>query len=124
MISMAKALKPKKSLGISLIVLWMAINVLMSSYMILSHPEEPNSFLEVMLWIPSIAGLWLMKKWGATVAVATLCITLGISMGNLLLIYQSSTMQLVFVPVNSLRVILNASASVYLFKYIFANRFS
>jgi hypothetical protein len=121
---MAKALKPKKSLGISLIVLWMAINVLMSSYMILSHPEEPNSFLEVMLWIPSIAGLWLMKKWGATVAVATLCITLGISMGNLLLIYQSSTMQLVFVPVNSLRVILNASASVYLFKYIFANRFS
>lgn len=102
---------------------WMTINILMLTYMILSHPEEPNSFIEMILWIPSIAGLWLMKKWGAAFAVAVLCITLGISLGNILLAYHSSTMQLTFVPVNALRITLNATASAYLFKCIFTNKF-
>jgi hypothetical protein len=123
MIPKTEVQTPKKPLGVYLIMLWMAINILLLIAMILRHPEELNSFIEVMLWIPSIAGLWLMKKWGAALAVAVLCITLGISMGNLLLVYRSSTMQLTFVPVNTLRIILNAAASAYLFKCIFANRF-
>lgn len=123
MVPMTEVPAPKKPLGVYLIMFWMIINVIMLAFMILSHPEEPNSFIEVMLWIPSIGGLWLMKKWGAALAVAVLCITLGISMGNVLLAYYSSTMQLTFVPVNALRIILNAAAFVYLFKCIFTNKF-
>ena len=121
---MSKVSKSKKSLGIYLIMLWMVINVIMLVYMTLTHPEEPNSFIEMMLWIPSIAGLWLMKKWGAALAAAVLCITLGLSIDNLLLTYYSSTAHLTFVPVNALRIILNAAAFVYLFKCVFANKFS
>jgi hypothetical protein len=115
--------KSKKSLGIYLVMLWMAINVIMLTYMILTHPDQPNSFIEMILWIPSIAGLWLMKKWGAALSAAVLCITLGISTSNLLLAYYSPS-QLPFVPVNTLRIILNATAFAYLFKCIFANKFS
>jgi hypothetical protein len=123
MVPMTEVPAPKKPLGVYPIMFWMIINIIMLAFMILSHPEEPNSFIEAMLWIPSIGGLWLMKKWGAALAVAVLCITLGISMGNVLLVYYSSTMQLTFVPVNALRIILNAAASVYLFKCIFAKKF-
>jgi hypothetical protein len=104
-------------------MLWMGINVMMLVYMTLTHPEELNSFIEMMLWIPSIAGLWLMRKWGAALTAAVLCITLGISMANLLRTYYSSPTQLTFVPVNALRIILNVAAFVYLFKCIFANKF-
>ena len=105
-------------------MVWMTINVIMLTYMILSHPDQPNSFIEIVLWGPSIAGLWLMKKWGAALSAAVLGVTLGISAGNLLLTYYSSASQLPFVPVNALRIILNAIAFVYLFRCIFANRFS
>jgi hypothetical protein len=113
----------KKPLGIYPIMLWMVINIAMLVYMILTHPDQPNSFIEMMLWMPSFAGLWLMKKWGAALSAAVLCITLGISTGNLLLTYYSAS-QLPFVPVNALRIILNATAFAYLFRCIFANKFS
>jgi len=119
-----KVSNSKRPLGIYLVLFWMVINVIMLVYMTLTHPEEPNSFIELLLWVPSIAGLWLMKKWGAALSAAVLGIALGISLGSLLLTYNSSTAQLTFVPVNTLRVILNAVAFVYLFKCIFANKFS
>jgi hypothetical protein len=121
---MTKVPTPKRQLGVYLTMLWMAINVSMLTYMILTHPDQPNSTIEMIIWIPSIAGLWLMKKGGAAPAIAVLCITLGISMCNLLLIYYSSKGQLTFVPVNTLRIILNATASAYLFKCIFAKKFT
>lgn len=106
-----------------MILLWMVTNVIMLTYMILTHPDQPNSFIEMTLWIPSIAGLWLMKKWGAALSAAVLCITLGISASNLLLTYYSAS-QLPFVPVNTIRIILNAASFVYLFRCIFANKLS
>jgi hypothetical protein len=122
--SMTKVPPPKRPLGVYLTILWMTINVSMLTYMILTHPDQPHSTIEMTMWIPSIAGLWLMKKWGAALAVAVLCITLGISLGDVLLICGSSTGQLTFVPVNTLRIILNAAASAYLFKCIFAKKFT
>lgn len=115
--------RSKKPLGIYPMMLWMAINVIMLTYMTLSHPDQPNSLAELVLWIPSMAGLWLMKKWGAALSAAVLGITVGISLGNLLLAYYSSASQLPFVPVNALRIILNVVAFVYLFTCIFANKF-
>ncbi|MCW4045066.1 MAG: hypothetical protein NWE94_06065 [Candidatus Bathyarchaeota archaeon] len=120
---MSKISKPKKPLGIYLIVLWMTVNIGMLTYMMLTHPEEPNNFIEMALWLPSIAGLWLMKKWGAALSTATLGITLGISLGHLLLAYNSSPAQLIFAPVNVLRIALNAAAFAYLSRSIFANKF-
>jgi hypothetical protein len=119
---MTEAPKQKRPLGVYPVILWMAINVFLLLNMTLSHPEQPDSYIEVALWIPSIAGLWLMKKWGVALSAAVLCIALGISMGNVLSAYY--TAQLAFVPVNTLRIILNAAATVYLFKCVFASKFS
>jgi hypothetical protein len=121
---MTKVPISKRPLGVYLTMLWMVINVSMLTYMILTHPDQPNSTIEMIMGIPSIAGLWLMKKWGVALAVAVLCTTLGISLGNVLLIYGSPTGQLTFVPINALRIILNAVASAYLFKCIFAKKFT
>jgi hypothetical protein len=63
-----------------------------------------------------------MRKWGAALAVAVFCVALGISVGNVLLAYYSAP-QLRFLPVNALRIVLNAVSAVYLFKCIFADKF-
>jgi hypothetical protein len=113
-----------KPLGIYLTGVWVAINIALTTYMILTHPEEPNSFIEILLWVPSIAGLLLMKKWGALLTATTLSITLGISLSGLLLTFNSSSAVLTFVPINALRVAVNAVAIIYLFKVMFSGRFT
>jgi hypothetical protein len=112
----------KKPFGVRLIIVWVAVNIAMMTYMILTH-QELNSLIEILLWIPSAAGLWLMKKWGAALTITTLGITLGISLSELLLTYHSTAPVLTFVPINVLRVTLNAASIVYLFKAIFAGNF-
>jgi hypothetical protein len=72
------------------------------------------------LWIPSIAGLWLMKKWGAALSIATLCVTLGTSMG--IVIYYPSFEA--YALVNSLRIVVNVVGVVCLFRLVFAGKFS
>jgi len=102
----------------------MGINVFMLIAMVPGDPQDLNNYIEPMLWVPSIASLWFMKKWGAALTIAVLCITLGTSMWNVLLAYYTATMQLAFAPVNALRVVINAIATIYLFRLIFANKFS
>ncbi|MCW4017247.1 MAG: hypothetical protein NWF00_00960 [Candidatus Bathyarchaeota archaeon] len=117
-----KAASVEKPFGVRLITVWLAVNIVMMTYMILTH-QELNALIEILLWIPSAAGLWLMKKWGAAVTVTTLGITLGISLSELLLTYNSAAPVLTFVPINALRVTLNAAAIIYLFQAIFAGKF-
>ena len=92
--------------------------------MIPGDPQDLNNYIEVILWLPSFVGLLMMKKWGAALTVSVLGITLGTSMGNVLLAYYTDTMHEPFAPVNALRIVVNAVAIVYLFKNIFSNKFS
>ena len=73
-----------------------------------------------MLWIPSIAGLLSMKKWSAPLMIATLCVTLGTSMG--IVIYYPSVEA--YAVVNSLRIVVNVVGVVCLFRLVFAGKFS
>jgi len=115
--------KPEKSLTLYLLVFWMIINVLLFLAMIPGDPQDLNNYIEVILWIPSIVGLLMMKKWGAALTVAVLAITLGTSMGNVLLAYYLSVLHEPFAPINALRIVVNAAAIVYLFKNMFSNKF-
>jgi hypothetical protein len=40
--------------------------------MILGDYQDPNNYVELALWIPSLVGLWLMKKWGAALDCNTM----------------------------------------------------
>ena len=122
MISEKANLTIRKSFGVKLVIIWVAVNIVMMAYMILSH-QEIDSMVEMLLWAPSIVGLWKMKMWGASLTIATLGITLGISLNNLLLTYSASSPVLMFVPINSLRIIFNAAAIVYLFTRLFKEKF-
>jgi len=115
--------EPKRLSVIYLLILWMIINVLLFIAMIPGDPQDLNNYIEVVLWIPSIVGLWMMKKWGAALTVAVLGITLGTSMGNVLLAYYLSMLHEPFAPTNALRIVVNAAAIIYLFKNIFSNKF-
>ena len=101
----------------------MIINVLLFIAMIPGDPQDLNNYIEVILWISSIVGLWMMKKWGVALTVAVLGITFGASMGNVLLVYYLSVLHEPFAPINAFCIVVNAAAIVYLFKNIFSNKF-
>lgn len=102
----------------------MLLNVLLFLAMIPGDPQDVNNYIEVLLWIPSIIGLWTMKKVGATLSVTVLGVTIGTSMYIVLEAYYLDMLSEAFAPINALRIAVNAVAIVYLFKQIFANKFS
>ncbi len=105
----------KRTPAIYGIVVWMAINIVLMITLIVSGDfEDLNNWIEIALWVISIAGLLSMKKWGAAFATFTLIYTLSTSMG--ILIYFQ-------VWLNALRVIINAIAIVYMFQRIFKGKF-
>lgn len=75
--------------------------------------------IELILCIPSILGVWLMKKYGEGLALATLCIILGTSMSNVVLAYYLYRTLTYGAVVNAILVILNVIAVVLLFEVIF-----
>jgi hypothetical protein len=106
--------KPQRAIAIYLIVFWMAINLLLFVLLLPEDYMDLNNWIEIALWITSIAGLLSMKKWGAAFATFTLCYTLSTSMG-ILIYYQ--------VWLNAVRVTINVLLIVYMFKSIFAGKF-
>ena len=115
----------RKSLGVYLTILWMAFNIALLMLMIESGDYmDLNNWIETVLFAASIAGLWVNKRWGLALAVSVLCITLGTSMGNVLLGYYLNYGLATFVIANVLRVVVNTVAVVYLFKRLFAGKFS
>jgi hypothetical protein len=86
---MSGASKPKRPIGIYLIVVWMALNILLLALMIPNDPADLNNYIEPILWIASIIGLLSMKKFGAALTTSVLGITLGTSMWNVLIAYYT-----------------------------------
>ncbi len=115
--------RPKRTLAIYLIIVWMAINTVLRILLIPGDEADLTNWVEPVLWVISIAGLLPMKKWGAVFTVAVLGITIGLSFDNVLLAYYSNLLLTPLAYVNSLRIILNTVAIAYLFKRIFANGF-
>jgi hypothetical protein len=113
----------RRTLAIYLILVWMAINAF------LMIPEigvfyDYTYLMELVLWIASIVGLWLMKKWGAALTVVILCFSLGTSVSTFLLAYNLSLLLHSISLMNALRIVLNTVGTFYVFNSIFTNKFS
>ena len=113
----------RRAVGVYVVLAWMVVNVILFALMIPGDNADLNNYVEVALWVSSIAGLWLNKRWGFALAISVLGITLGTSMGNVFLAYYTGTLQLLFAPVNALRIIVHAAAIVYLFRFLFRGKF-
>jgi len=112
-----------RALGVYAVLAWMVLNVILFVLMIPGDATDLNNYVEVVLWVCSVAGLWLGRRWGAALAITVLGITLGTSMGNVLIGYYTGTLHLLFAPVNVLRIVVNAVAVVYLFRCVFRGCF-
>jgi len=67
------------------IVAWMIINILILALSILGGDiADLNNWIEIALWIISIAGVLSMRKWGAAFAIFALSYTLSTSVSNLI----------------------------------------
>ncbi len=95
---MSEAVKSNRTLTIYLIVLWTVANVLLMLLLLPGDYMDLNNWIELALWLFSIAGLLSMKKWGAAFRTFTLCYTLSTSVG-ILIYYQ--------VWLNAVRVVIN-----------------
>ena len=107
-------LKPsaKKLAVISAIAVWMVLNIVVLSISILSgDTADLNNWIEIALWITSIAGVLSMKKWGFAFAIFTLSYALSTSMSNV--IYYG-------IWINAIRVMINIPIIIYLFRRFFA----
>jgi len=98
------------------IAFWMAINIFLMITIIASGDfEDLNNWIEIGLWAISIPALLSTKKWGVAFALFTLIYTLSTSMG-IIIYYQ--------VWLNSLRVIINTAAIVYIFNRVFQRKYN
>ncbi len=113
----------QRATGVYAVIAWMVVNVVLFALMIPGDAADVNNYVEVALWACSAAGLCLNRRWGAALAITVLGVTLGTSMGNVLLAYYTGTLQLLFAPVNALRIVVNAVAIVYLFRCVFRGEF-
>lgn len=66
-------------------VAWMTINILILALSILGgDTADLNNWIEIALWIVSIAGVLSMRKWGVAFAIFALSYTLSTSVSNLI----------------------------------------
>ena len=101
----------------------MIVNIVLFALLIPGDPTDLNNYIEVILWVVSIAALFTMRKAGAAFATVVLCMTLSTSMGIVLLAYYNNLVMEPVAYVNALRIAINALAVVYMFKNIFAGKF-
>ena len=114
--------KPNRSIATYLVIIWMAIN----AFLMIPELGVFNDYtylIELIMWIASVIGLWLMKKWGAALTIAILCISLGTSMSTVFVGLYLATLLHWLVLLNLLRVVLNVIGIVYMFKSVFGKKF-
>ncbi len=105
----------KRSPVIFAIVVWMVLSIVVVTISLLvGDTADLNNWIEIVLWITSIAGLLSMRKWGVAFAIFTLSYTLSTSMG-IVIYYQ--------IWMNALRIIVNIPITIYLFRELFAGKF-
>jgi len=104
-----------------LIIVWMVLNIFLFALLIVNGDEEDlNNWIEIALWIISIAGLLSTKKWGIAFALFTFAYTMSTSVGIMLYADIASFAQ-VF-GVNAFRVVVNVVILVYLFRQVFKHK--
>jgi hypothetical protein len=97
------------------IAVWMALNIVLMALAILNGDvADLNNWIEIALWVTSIAGLLSTRKWGVAFAIFTLAYSLSTSVG-ILIYYQ--------VWINAIRVIINVPIIIYLFRKLFDAKF-
>jgi hypothetical protein len=103
--------------GIYAILVWMLFNTFFYALelTIFNDVADLNNSIMLILWVLSIVGLSLMRKWGAALTTFTLIYAFAFNTFNI--IYYSIYL------LNGLSAIINAIATVYIFKSIFASRF-
>jgi cellulose synthase/poly-beta-1,6-N-acetylglucosamine synthase-like glycosyltransferase len=87
----------------------MAVNILLMLMMLPEDFMDLNNWIELSLWISSIAGLLSNNKWGTALALFTLIYTLSTSV-SIIIYYQ--------VWLNLVRVIINTALIAYVFKHL------
>ena len=94
------------------IVAWMILSIIIVTLSLLSgDTADLNNWIEIAIWITSIAGVLSSRKWGFAFAIFTLSYTLSTSMSNV--IYYG-------IWINAIRVIINIPITIYLFRRIFS----
>ena len=113
----------KRPIGVYFVIVWMVLNIAVFLLLIPGDQQDLNNYIEPVLLAASAIGLFTMKKAGAALATAVMCITIGNGVDNVLLAYYNNLMTEPVAYVNALRVVLTVVAVVYLFKLMFAGKF-
>jgi hypothetical protein len=72
-----------------------------------------NNYVEIVLWVGSIAGVLASRKWGVAFAIFTLSYTMSTSVGNVM--YYG-------IWINVIRVIINIPTILYLFRILLESK--
>ncbi len=100
---------------IYVIAVWMVVSIMVLVLSLLSgDTADLNNWIEIVLWIISIAGVLSMRKWGVAFAIFTLSYTFSTSMG-IVIYYQ--------IWINAIRVVVNVPIIIYLFRELFGGKF-
>jgi len=129
--------KPKRTRGIYLVILFMMISIVIQYITFVLSIEifmSPVNVVALIITIISTVGLWLMKKWGAALTAILSGMGITLCIWNLQLEYLLSLKpELLEVSwmcggvtptASSIGLVLYVLIAVYIFKWIFANRFS
>ena len=93
------------------IVVWMILNILLMALSLLNgDTADLNNYIEIILWVGSIAGVLSSRKWGLAFAIFTLTYTLSTSVG--IVVYYG-------IWINAIRIIVNLAIIIYLFRVLF-----
>jgi hypothetical protein len=96
------------------IVVWMILNILLMALSLLNgDTADLNNYIEIILWVGSIAGILSSRKWGLAFAIFTLTYTLSTSVG--IVVYYG-------IWINAIRVATNIPIIIYLFRELFEGK--
>ena len=125
--------KPERTLGMYLVILYMVLSILSSVTMFVFAPEWFWSHVFIVVFIItiiSIVGLWLMKKWGAALTTVLTGIGIATNMVNIvplrlheMALDMGEALTYWWAAFNYVGLVLNSVVAFYVFKWIFADRF-
>ena len=134
---MKEVVKPKRTLGIYLVMFFIMVSIVhqyISFVVSIEMYLSPVNIVALIISIISIVGLWLMKKWGAALTAILSGMGITLCIWNLQLEYLFTFLPEKLwvlywmggvIPIaSSIGLILYVVIAIYVFKWIFTNRFS